>query len=100
MTANNNNNIPNNLVSSVTSNTSAMVQNFKKDNLLRTIDENSECEDGKREFYTMAVNMKLALPSNHPGREYMISDLYDECVALNVQKEQWAMFLRTKFLGK
>jgi hypothetical protein len=29
-------------------------------------------------FYSEAVSTKLELPYNHPGRECLISDLYDE----------------------
>ena len=51
----------------------------------------------RRYFYTEAVNIKLTLPLNHPCRDLLISDLYDQCVAQNVPKEDYVKFIRRNY---
>ena len=34
-------------------------------------------EEQKRLFYSEAVNIKMSLPPNHPGREVLIQEIYN-----------------------
>lgn len=51
----------------------------------------------RRYFYTEAVNYKLTLPANHPGRNLLISELYDQCAAQNIQKEDYVKFIKQQY---
>ena len=55
-----------------------------------------ENERNKREFYSEAVRIKLSLPNNHKGREIVISELYDECIAMKIERNQWENFIKTR----
>lgn len=48
-------------------------------------------------FYREAVNIKQTLPAGHPGREYPVSDLYDECVEQHISKEGFVDFIKEKY---
>lgn len=51
----------------------------------------------RRYFYTEAVNIKLTLPSNHCARDFLISELYDECIANNIPREGYVHFIKKKY---
>lgn len=51
----------------------------------------------RRYFYTEAVNIKISLPPNHPGQNYLISDLYDQCMRQNIPKEEYGTFLKRQY---
>ena len=54
-------------------------------------------ESKRRYFYTEAVNIKLTLPPNHPGRDYLISELYEECIASNIPRDGYVSFIKEKY---
>ena len=53
-------------------------------------------EKRKREFYSEAVRIKLGLPNGHRGRDVVISEIYDECNKLKLEKKSWETFIRDK----
>lgn len=53
-------------------------------------------EKRKREFYSEAVRIKLGLPNGHRGRDVVISEIYDECNRLKLEKKSWETFIRDK----
>ena len=57
----------------------------------------AEREAQRRYFYTEAVNIKLTLPANHPGKNLLISELYDQCVAENIAEENYVLFIKKQY---
>jgi len=53
-------------------------------------------EELKRLFYSEAVSVKLNLPPRHPGRDVLISDLYNEAMHRKIVKNDWLQFLKKK----
>jgi len=51
----------------------------------------------KKDFYYLAVTLKLRLPRKHPARLYIVSDILDECIRLKVPKEEWREFIKDIF---
>jgi len=64
----------------------------------KTAKENAKSENNKVKFYSLAVNLKLTLPSSHKGKDVLISDLYDECLTEKVPEAGWDNFIRNKLL--
>ncbi|CAD8209241.1 unnamed protein product [Paramecium pentaurelia] len=50
-------------------------------------------EDYKKAFYQLAVQIKLNLPHNHPGKNLLLQDAYEKAVSLKVPKNGWEMFI-------
>ena len=57
----------------------------------------SENEKNKIKFYSAAVNIKLGLPPNHPGKDVLISDLYEKYKTSSNPNEDWNVFLKREF---
>lgn len=47
----------------------------------------------KKDFYKIAVNMKLNLPHNHPGKNILLQDAYEKVLRLKVPKSNWNRFI-------
>lgn len=62
----------------------------------RSPSETAKSESKKIKFYSMAVNNKLLLPSSHPGKDILISDLYDDCLSQKVPEDKWEHFIKVK----
>jgi len=80
-----------------TSVTSAMPFNFESTLAYKSAAENAENEKMKIKFYSTAVNLKLTLPPNHPGKDILISDLYEKLKNEKVPPEEWNNFLKKEF---
>jgi len=65
----------------------------------KTPKENAQSENNKVKFYSLAVNIKLTLPSTHKGKDVLISDLYDVCLAEKVPEKEWDTFIRSKLMS-
>ncbi len=65
----------------------------------KTAKENAQSENNKVKFYSLAVNIKLTLPSTHKGKDVLISDLYDVCLAEKVPEKEWDTFIRNKLMS-
>ncbi|CAK62752.1 unnamed protein product (macronuclear) [Paramecium tetraurelia] len=50
-------------------------------------------QDQKKAFYQLAVQIKLNLPHNHPGKNLLLQDAYEKAVNLKVPKVGWEMFI-------
>ncbi|CAD8111742.1 unnamed protein product [Paramecium sonneborni] len=50
-------------------------------------------EDQKKAFYQLAVQIKLNLPHNHPGKNLLLQDAYEKAVSLKVPKIGWEKFI-------
>ena len=61
------------------------------------IDLEIVCENSKREFYAEAVRIKLSLPRNHPGRDLLISNLFDETIQKKIKRDLWKDFIQEKY---
>ena len=81
--------------SSATAGTTESEQEFVQAKLFST-DSQINRESLKRYFYTEAANIKLALSTDHPGQEYLISELYEECMEMQLPKEEYTAFLIQK----
>lgn len=57
----------------------------------------AENEKTKIKFYSAAVNIKLGLPPQHPGKDILISDLYEKFKTMNIPNEDWNNFLKKEF---
>lgn len=55
--------------------------------------ECSISEDAKRVFYNLAVCAKLNLPHNHPAKNILIQDIYEEAMAQKIPKQYWDKFI-------
>lgn len=53
-------------------------------------------EELKRLFYSEAVSVKLNLPPSHPGRDVLISDLYNEAMLKKINKNEWEKFIQQR----
>ena len=62
----------------------------------RSVSENARSENKKIKFYSAAVNSKLSLSASHPGKDVLISDLYEECLRQNIPEEQWDKFIKIR----
>ena len=60
----------------------------------KTAAGSSRTESQKIKFYSVAVNMKINLPPEHPAKEVRISDLYDDCMNSNIPESEWNNYLR------
>lgn len=60
---------------------------FKKKN------EPNQQEEIKNYFFTEAINLKFALPLNHPFRDILISDLYEEALKQKIPVEEFRKFI-------
>ncbi|CAD8100912.1 unnamed protein product [Paramecium primaurelia] len=50
-------------------------------------------EDQKKAFYQLAVQIKLNLPHNHPGKNLLLQDAYEKAVSLKVSRNVWEKFI-------
>ncbi|CAD8185486.1 unnamed protein product [Paramecium octaurelia] len=50
-------------------------------------------EDQKKAFYQLAVQIKLNLPHNHPGKNLLLQDAYEKAVSLKVSRNGWEKFI-------
>lgn len=51
----------------------------------------------KKEFFSLAVQIKLNLPHNHPGKKMMLQDAYERAQELGIPKATWQKFLWEEF---
>jgi hypothetical protein len=77
--------------------TSAAPLNFENNYHNRSSSENAESERLKVKFYSTAVNLKLGLQQNHPGKDVLISDLYEKAKTQKVSEFEWTNFLKKEF---
>ncbi len=80
-----------------TSVTSAAPFQFENNLANKSSTENAENEKNKIKFYSIAVNIKLTLPTNHPGKDVLISDLFEKSREQKVIQAEWENFLKKEF---
>ena len=68
----------------------------EKGNFKKKPKEEANFEEVKNYFFTEAVNLKFALPPNHPNRKILISDLFEEAMTKKVRIEEFKKFIQNK----
>ncbi|KAM3127174.1 hypothetical protein pb186bvf_020729 [Paramecium bursaria] len=53
-------------------------------------------EELKKKFYSLAVQIKLYLPYNHPGKNVLLQDLYNKAIQQKVPQYQWEQFISSE----
>lgn len=61
----------------------------------KTGSKRTSAEGGnKMKFYSIAVNYRIDLPQEHPGKNISIADLYNEAMEQNMPENNWNGFLK------
>ncbi|KAL4489832.1 hypothetical protein ABPG72_022472 [Tetrahymena utriculariae] len=59
--------------------------------------ESSMQSQQKRQFYNIALNLKLKLPANHPARDCVISEMFTQAEKQNIPENNYQKYIENYF---
>ncbi|EAR94965.1 hypothetical protein TTHERM_00509060 (macronuclear) [Tetrahymena thermophila SB210] len=74
-----------------------LLKKYQQSSSLIKFNESSVQSQQKRQFYNIALNLKLKLPANHPARDCVISEMFTQAEKQNVPENNYQKYIENYF---